>query len=208
VKSLLLRLAISTMVASAGWIAVGPGQVLVAAANTTQTKALDAASCGGLLALARADRPRLTPGQRAIVDHATVNSCRLITTMNHAQPTSQDALAGCSGFWVTFSYTIYWNNIGFDYLKDRVNGGFCSDGYWVSRDWGPDCQTTQFWLWGSANDWCGNYRPNGGAAPYLQMGHNFHIFPYSAPWINKYGYSRVEVYSNFGYSAWGACCYF
>jgi len=40
------------------------------------------------------------------------------------------------------------------------------------------------------------------------MGHNFHIFPYSAPWINKYGYSRVEVYSNFGYSAWGACCYF
>lgn len=206
-RSLISRVAISIMLASAGWTMAGPGQALVASAAPAQTKALDVVSCAGLIAVAKADRQRLTLNQRAIVDHATANSCRLTVTLNHAQPTSQDALAGCSGFWSTFSYTIYWYGHGsFDYLKDHLNGGFCTDGYWVSKDWGPDCQVTQFWLWGSANDWCGFWRPNGNTAPYLQMGNNFHIFPYSAPWINKYGYSRLEVYSDFSYSAWGACC--
>jgi hypothetical protein len=198
-----VRFGLALVVASSFWLA--PAVSAAAASPSSQTIKMDTATCGSMLTALRGVRLSLSPANQYVVDHAGTGDCRVTSSSGNVRPTSTaDVLAGCSGYWSTFRYTVYFGNWGFDYLQDHLNGGFCSNGTTVTRDWGPDCYVTTLAVWGSGTDWCGNYRPQGSGS--LQMGHNFHIFPYPAPWWNKYGYSRTQVNPDLGYSNWGACC--
>ena len=200
--SRLLRFGISALAASMLWL--GPAASAMAAGPVTQTRAMDSSTCLSIIAALKQSRSHLSTSDQYILDRAGASSCRVQATAGHIAPTGADALAGCEGFWVTFKYSIYFGSYSFDYIQDHLNGGFCSNGSTVTRDWGPDCYVTELAVWGNDSNWCGNYRPSGSGD--LQMGHNFDVWPYPAPWWKKYGYSRVEVYPDFGYSAWGSCC--
>jgi hypothetical protein len=198
----LVRLVIAAFAAVSVWLA--PAASAVAAGPVSRTMVMDSAACTSVLAALREQRSALSRANQYVLDHATPRNCRVTARTGNLRPSSSDALAGCTGFWATFHYAVYLGRFGFDYLQDHLNGGFCTSGSWVTRDWGPNCYVTTLVVWGWDTNWCGTYRPYGSGS--LQMGHNFDVWPYPAPWWKKYGYSRLEVHPDFSYSTWGSCC--
>ena len=166
----------------------------------------------------------LTPSQKHAIETDPLTGCvwRVTTDIKEVPVNSVPASArtgalinaeAVAPFCETknVSYGIYDPIVAVPIMVGNTSTGWCSNGYsYMWLNWGPNCSTTTYPIYGTSITWCGwgrwatAYSSNGTCAP--QSGMNWNYWFWSNPWWVRSGnYMRTQVFcTSYGGSiTWG-----
>ena len=149
------------------------------------------AECAQFVKEFRAGQAALSAGDRSVIAKMTDRDC-------YYESRTETTAAAPFGIGATLAATtcrttarqlgLY--SLGLEIATARTDMYWCSNG---TKAWHDEanhyewCRVTTAPLWGGASDWCGAQTNNQAT---ISMGQNFHVFAYSAPWWNRYGWHR------------------
>ena len=221
------RIALGLSAATALWLlpvglAAAAATTDDSATTTTTRVSISKADCLRLQApfLASASaQASLTAAQRQELHNRPGETCSLV--MTHKKVVTKHSL-GASGltalasrlgviqgnasgcpYYAPYETDQYFDKIYLNLLNTynaawfANNWSACMSHYGVIYQHWHSCDGWTFPVYGWARDWCG-IGEGGNGTHYIQFGFNWHIFPYSSPFIDFYGKNRSWIQASTG----------